>query len=180
MTSFIRLAQKAMLISVISLCSSACGLVADDVADSGKTRIGTYDSRAIAIAHAASSFNPVNEKMKTYQQAKADGNEALVKELENWGKTYQKQLHFQGFGRVPVSDLLQPLQEQVAALASSKNLAVIAMQCDFVGESVTLVDVTDDLVKLFQPSEKTLENVRQIRQQQPVSLAELAEMDHNH
>jgi hypothetical protein len=84
-------------------------------------------------------------------------------------------LHFQGFSRVPVDDLLEPVKEQVAKLARDKQLAAITMNCEFTGEQVELVDVTDDLVKLYDPSDKTLHSVREIRKIKPTKLTELAD-----
>ena len=140
-----------------------------------KVRIGTYDNRAIAIAFVASRFNPTAEKKLAYDKAKAAGDTAKMKELEAWGPQYQRQLHFQGFGRAPVDDLLEPVKAQVAKLARDKQLAAITMSCDFTGEQVELVDVTDDLVKLYDPSEKTLKTVREIRKVKPTKLSELTD-----
>lgn len=145
-----------------------------------KIRIGTYDSRAIAIAYAASQFNPVAEKMVAYEKAKAEGDQAKVKELEAWGQQHQRQLHFQGFGRVPVGDLLEPVKEQVARIARDQQLAAVAMNCDFAGQQVELVDITEDLVKLYNPTEKTWKHVREIRKFKPVSLIELADLPAKH
>lgn len=140
-----------------------------------KIRIGTYDNRAITIAYVASRFNPTPEKRREHAKAKAAGDQAKVKELEAWGPRFQRQLHFQGFGRAPVDDLLEPVKEQIAKLAREKQLAAITMSCDFTGDQVELVDVTEDLVKLFDPEEGTLQTVREIRKTKPVNLAELAD-----
>ena len=138
-----------------------------------KVRIGTYDNRAIAIAFVASQFNPTAEKKLAYDKAKAAGDTAKMKELEAWGSQYQRQLHFQGFGRVPVEDLLEPVKRQLSKIARDRQLAAITMSCAFTGEQVELVDVTDDLVKLYDPSEKTLQTVREIRKLKPIKLAEI-------
>lgn len=148
----------------------------DSAAATAKVRIGTYDSRAIAVAYAGSTHNPVGEKMKEHEQAKAAGDAAKVKELEDWGKTFQRQLHFQGFGRVPVGDLLAPVKEGVAKVAEQQQLSAIVMACDFVADGVEQVDVTDALVALYAPSERTLDNVKKVREVEPVSLLELADM----
>ena len=55
-------AQKILLILLAAVPLSMPALGAD--ASETKTRIGTYDSRAIAIAFAPSKFNPVGDKMK--------------------------------------------------------------------------------------------------------------------
>ena len=48
-------------------------------------RVGIYDNRAIAVAFAASKYNPVPEKMKEYNAAKEAENTDRVRELEAWG-----------------------------------------------------------------------------------------------
>src|SRR5262249_53203863 len=114
-----------------------------------KVRIGTYDNRAIAVAYAASAFNPVREKRAEYEAAKKAGDEQKVKELETWGKQHQRLLHFQGFAHVPVGDLLQPVKEHVTRIAQDQRLAALVMECDYVAADVELVDVTDQLVELY-------------------------------
>lgn len=142
----------------------------------GKVRIGTYDNRAIAVAFAASSHNPVHEKMKALKEAKAAGDKAKLAELDAWGKSYQRQLHFQGFGHVPVSDLLAPVKDGVARIAAEQNLTAIVMACDYTAANVETVDVTDALVALYAPTEKTLNSARMIRNAEPISLVRLADL----
>lgn len=138
-----------------------------------KVRIGTYDNRAISMAHFASRFNPIEEKKREHAKAKAAGDEAKVKELEDWFPQHQRQLHFQTFGRAPVDDLPEPVKAKIAKLARDKQLAAITMSCDFTSEQVELVDVTEDLVKLYDPTEETLKAAREIRKIKPTKLAEL-------
>ncbi|MCB9855160.1 MAG: hypothetical protein H6818_05680 [Phycisphaerales bacterium] len=146
----------------------------------GKVRIGTYDNRAIAVAFAASSHNPAGEKMKALKEAKTAGDKAKVAELEAWGKSYQRQLHFQGFGHVPVGDLLAPVKDGVARIAAEQNLTAIVMECDYAAANVETVDVTDALVALFDPSEKTLNSARMIRTVEPIPLVKLADLPAEH
>jgi hypothetical protein len=152
------------------------GPAGEGAANDEKVRIGTYDSRAIAIAYAHSRFNPVKEKWAAYEKAKAAGDREKIKELEAWGQEHQRQLHFQGFSRVPVDDLLAPVKDGVAKLARERQLAAITMSCDFTGGQVELVDVTEDLVKLYDPSEKTLKTARGVRAVKPVPLTQIAKM----
>jgi hypothetical protein len=152
------------------------GAAADERVAADKTRVGAYDTRSIAVAFANSRFNPVREKMADYEKAKAAGDDAKVKELQAWGEQYQRLLHFQGFGRVPVSDLLEPVKDKVAKLAEEKQLAIIVMSCDYVSEQVEVVDITEDLVKLYDPTEKTLKMALEIRKVKPASLIQLADM----
>jgi hypothetical protein len=141
-----------------------------------KIRIGVYDSRAIAVAWAGSTFNPVEEKMREYEVAKKSKDEKKIAELEAWGPAHQRLLHFQGFGRVPVDELLLPVRDEMKKMMSEQQLAAIAMHCDQIADNVQLVDVTMDLVKLYDPSERTIEWVKQMKDQQPLSLLELADL----
>lgn len=158
---------------IIMSTLSGGSLASDDAPKGTKIRIGTYDSRAIAIAYVSSRFNPVKERMADYEKAKAAGDKVKMKELESWGEEFQRQLDFQGFGRVPVDDLLAPARDQVSKLGRERQLAAITMSCDFTSGDVELVDVTDDLVKLYAPTEKTLEHVRAIRKVKPTPLTQL-------
>jgi hypothetical protein len=144
-----------------------------------KVRIGTYDSRAIAVAYAASTFNPVAAKVKEHEAAKQAGDAAKVAELEKWGESHQRMLHFQGFGRVPVGDLLEHVKDGVAKVAADRGVAVITMACDHAAAGVEVVDVTDDLVELFGPSDRTREMARKVRDAEPVSLLVLADLPAN-
>jgi hypothetical protein len=137
-----------------------------------KIRIGIYDNRAIAIAWGSSRYNPVGAKMKEMEKAKADGDSEKVKELETWGKTHQRKLHRQGFGKVPVDDLLLAVKDRLPEVAKKTGIVAIVWQSDFVSEDVEVVDVTQDLVKLFDPSERVLRwtNPADLKKNPPLDL----------
>jgi hypothetical protein len=168
-----------LMVTLLVVCG-ALGVIAaapaGDQAQAAKVRIGTYDNRAIAVAYAASTFNPVAQKMKEHAAAKKAGDAAKVAELEKWGESHQRMLHFQGFGRVPVTDLLEHVKDGVAKVATDRGLSAITMSCDQAHADVEVVDVTDDLVELFNPSDRTREMARKMRDAEPVSLLVLADM----
>jgi hypothetical protein len=143
-----------------------------------RVRIGTYDNRAIAVAYAPSKYNPVAEKMKEYEKAKADGDEAKQKELKAWGEKHQRQLHRQGFGRAPVDDLLLAVKEKLPEAARRANVDAIVWQCDYAAE-VDVVDVTDELVQLFEPSPRVLKIVAELKNKPPLD-PDLIEKHHDH
>jgi hypothetical protein len=166
----------AALLALGAVATLGVGQTKDGAAGPGKVRIGTYDNRSIAVAFAASRYNPVKEKMAAYERAKAAGDRAAVKELESWGERYQRLLHFQGFGRVLVDDLLEPVKDRVQELARRRGLAAVSMACDYAAPDVELVDITEDLVKLYDPSEKTLATARNVRSAKVVDLVQLADL----
>jgi hypothetical protein len=138
-----------------------------------KVRIGVYDSRAIAVAYAPSRFNPVREKMAEHQAAKTAGDQQKVKELEAWGEEHQQMLHFQGFCRVPVSDLLQPVKARLDQIAADEHLAAIVMSFDVTSVDVEIVDVTDRIVELYEPNERTREMILKVRKSEPIPLTSI-------
>lgn len=161
------------VISVAGLVQSAASAAPEAVQEQAKLRVGVYDSRAIAVAYVHSPYSPTSGKMKEYEEAKAAGDEARVKELEAWGEKHQRQLHRQGFGRVPVSDLLEHVKDRLPELAEQIGVDVIAFECNYLGPNVEEVDITVELAKLFDDSERTLETIEQLRQMDPLDLDEI-------
>ena len=147
-----------------------------------RVRIGVYDNRAIAVACARAGMGPVKQmrtKMAEYQAAKQAGDAAKMRALESWGKSQQRLLHFQGFGHVPVGDLLAPVKPQLAELVRTKHLAAIALECDATAPNVETVDVTTAIVELYHPDAKTRQIVASLKRVKPLSLVELADMPAN-
>ena len=142
----------------------------------GKVRIGVYDSRSIAVAWAASAHNPVSARMAEYKQAEAAGDTRKVAELKAWGEAQQRKLHFQGFGRVPVDDLLQPISKELAELAKRESLSAVAMACDYVGVNAEVIDITEELVDLYKPSDRVRKMALSVRDAKPVDLLTLADL----
>ena len=154
------LVSALVIVGVVVLAAGQTG--GGPAAGAGKVRIGVYDNRAIAVAYAASEFNPVKEKMTEMEAAKKAGDEKKMAELREWGREHQQMLHFQGFSRVPVEDLLEPVKGKVAKVAEDMKLAAITAECTYTAANVEVVDVTDELVELYQPSERTRKMAKMI------------------
>lgn len=142
-----------------------------------KLRVGTYDNRVIAIAWFNSEFNDLSSLHKEHEQAKKDGDKKRMKELEELGPKLQRKLHFQGFGRAPVTDLLEPVQDELAALATELNLDLIAFDCNYSSDEVELIDISFELAKLYKPTPKVMKQLREIEKHDPVPLEDLKD-DH--
>ena len=52
---------------------------------------------------------------------------------------------------------------QLPDVARDADVALIARACDYTAPGVQIVDVTDALVQLFRPSEKTLRTIAELR-----------------
>jgi hypothetical protein len=138
-----------------------------------KIRLGIYDNRAIALAYAPSRYNPVGEKMAEFKKAKASGDTARARELEEWGQKHQKQLHRQGFGRVPVDDILALVKDKLPEVARKTGVTAIVWQCDYPGPDIEIVDITDDLVNIFDPPEKTRKWIKEMKNKPIIDLDEI-------
>ncbi len=141
-----------------------------------KLRVGTFDSRAVVVAYASSvEFKQWIKKFKEeHDQAKADGDEKKAKELEEKGKAGQQMFHMQGFSTAPVNDILEHIKDQVPAIARQAGVDLIVSKWEVVYQSpdAEFVDITDLMIKPFNPSEKTLKIVTELTKHPPITLQE--------
>lgn len=140
-----------------------------------KCRIGILDTRAVAIAYYRSpQFREVMTKLRAEQtEAKKKGDLATVERLEKRGVEWNTKTHQQGFGTAPIREILDEKSQELEALATKANVVFviskweIAYQDKNANSGVEFVDLTDELVKTFQPDEATLKIIEQIKQKKP-------------
>jgi len=141
-----------------------------------RLRVGTFDSRAVAIAYGGSEeFNQgIKKLMEEYKKAKAEGNEKKIKELEAKGRDAQVQMHMQGFSTASVSEFLAHIKDQLPAIAKEAGVDLMVSKWDLVYQSpdAEFVDVTDLIIKPFHPSEKVLKWIESLKDHPPISLEE--------
>jgi len=139
--------------------------------------LGTFDSRGIALAYyrSAAFRASLKELHEQRDAAKAEGDTKLVEELELRGPAMQAEAHQRTFGNASVRDLLEPLADDIAAIAKRLGVDVVVSRWDQVYRrpSAKSVDVTAALAGLFDPDEKTLQIMEELLQQDPVPLADL-------
>lgn len=142
-----------------------------------KVRVGTFDSRAVAMAYYRSEafIRQMKDLRAEYEKAKAAEDEKRVKELEVEGPAQQELMHKQGFGTWPVDNILEKIKGKIPEIARQADVDVIVSKWNIVyqGSGVELVDVTDLMVKPFDPDEETLKIVKDIQTMDPVPLEEL-------
>jgi hypothetical protein len=167
------------LVLVIGSCLIYTSLRAEDPSTKpakAKLRVGTFDSRAIVIAYAHSTeFNQSLNKLKQeHDKAKADGDEKKAKELEEKGKSGQQMFHMQGFSTAPVNDILEHIKDKVPAIAKQAGVDLIVSKWEIVYQSpdAEFVDITNLMIKPFNPNDKTLDIVNELSKHPPIPLAE--------
>jgi hypothetical protein len=137
-----------------------------------RVRIGTYDGRAIAVAFAPTPIHnaQIAELMKQAKEAEAAGDTKRVEELRAKGSALQTVRHLQAFGNAQVDDILQHVRDKLPEVAEAAGVCAIVRETDFRDGSVDTVDVTDRIVALFNPNERTLKTVKEIRGRKPMAL----------
>jgi hypothetical protein len=147
-------------------------------------RVGVYDSRAIAIAHGNSEYwsKVMKEKMAALEQAKKDGDTDKVKEIEAWGPAQQAEAHLKAFGTAPVHDCLDCVRDQIPQVASAAgvDLIVSKWEFDYLSPDAETVDVTVELAKLFNPSERAWKSIESLDKWKPYSHDKLRQMEKEH
>ena len=142
-----------------------------------KLRVGTYDNRAVTIAWFHSEFNDRAKLHEQMAEAKKAGDQAKIDELNELGPKLQRKLHFQGFGRSPVTDLLEPVKDRLGEVAAAAGVDAIVFECNVAAEGVEGVDVTHELVKLFNPTPEALNIIEERTRHDPVPLEDLRDED---
>lgn len=165
----------------LAVCAQLSAQPAGDVVSVTQVRVGVFDSRAVAMAYARSDeFNQYIDDLRTdLAQAKAEGNDKLVKELETLGPALQDLMHKQGFSTWPVDDILERIKDRIPEIAKQAGVDVIVSKWDIVFQlpGVEFTDVTDLLVMPFAPDASTLDLIKSLREIDPVSLEELEELE---
>ena len=140
-------------------------------------RVGIFDSRALATAYYRSeTFSREMNKIRAeYDKAEAAGDKKRVAVLKVKGPAMQEMAHKQGFGTWSVNEILEKISKKLPAMAKQANVAVIVSKWDIAYQrsGVEFVDVTDLIVKPFNPDARTLEIIEDIQSKKPVPLEEL-------
>ena len=138
-----------------------------------KIRVGTYDSRAVAMAHFGKMIKDgwLESLYRSHAEAKAAGNDKLVKELEAEAVSQQKRFHKQAFGRAPAREAVKTIEKDIAKLAASAEVDVVVCVHDvaYRSPSAEFLDLTDKMVQLFEPDEETLEKIKAVMEHPPLA-----------
>ena len=112
-----------VLFGILVTCSMLATLCPADE----KLRVGTFDSRAIAIAYGRSEIcgQYIDSLKEKYKKAKEEGDEKLAEELETLGLSTQQVLHQQGFSIASVADILEKVKAELPKIAEDAGVDII-------------------------------------------------------
>jgi SOS response regulatory protein OraA/RecX len=91
-----------------------------------------------------------------------------MEELKKQGTKRQDRLHRQGFGRAPVDDILAKIKDKLPDVCKEAGVDLIAWDIVHSGPSVEVVDVTDHLVKRFEPKESARKIIEELKKHEPL------------
>lgn len=169
--------QRIFVTGLVCIVLVAMAVISDAQEVEKKIRVGVHDNRAIALAYFGSEYNIFLEKRAEHHEALAAGDTTLAKELTAWVEKFQRQIHFQGFCRAPVDDLLLVVKDKIIDVARSMDVDFIGWYPDYIGTNVETIDITAELVALFKPSEEKLKQIESLKGTDPTALADI---EHDH
>lgn len=143
-----------------------------------EVRVGTYDSRAVAVAYIRSDAFAAHmqDLMKQRSEAEEQGDTKRVDELNALGESMQIRIHLQGFSTAPVDDILETVHDKLEGVATKSNVSLIAREVNYNAPGVEVVDVTDELVALFSPDKQTLKMIKDLRGKEPEPIEKIAQL----
>jgi len=139
-------------------------------------RIGTFDSRAVALAYYRSP-DVMKELMgmrAEMQKAQEAGDQKKVEELQARGPAMQMLMHQQGFSSGSIGNILPVIAPKLPEIAKAAGVVAIVSQWELphTASNVELVDVTPQLVALFAPDAQTTKILEAMKGQKPIGLLE--------
>jgi hypothetical protein len=139
-------------------------------------RIGTYDSRAVALAwyNSDEGRNDLGALHAALREAKARKDAARLKELEALGPARQQLMHQQVFSNGSILNLAPALRPRIeaAAKAAGVSLAISQWEVAWSDPSIERVDLTGAIVDSIAPDAKARRWIADMKTKDPLPLAD--------
>jgi hypothetical protein len=174
------MSTKRILMTIVLIFVALTGISiyaaeeAPGSATPAKLRVGTYDSRSVALAFGRSKLGAaaIGKLMAEAKQAEKAGDQKQLGDLKKQGSNVQNLRHMQVFGNAPISDVLTQLQPALQDQAHAENLDLIVRDVDiaFQGANVELVDITKGLIDYCEPTKETLKVIEEMKGHTPIPL----------
>ena len=146
---FHKLAKMIGIIVIVALCAAqAC---AEDAPK--RLRVGVFKRADVLVAFYKSAAwdQHLKDLTKQREEAKAQGDEKRVKEIEEQGAKSQEYAHQQLAGRAPLDNIFEHITDKLPGVSRQAGVSVIVEKPLYNRADVELVDVTELLVKLLPP-----------------------------
>ena len=124
-------------------------------ATTAKVRLGTYDSRAVALVWGRSPefHDRIRKLREAFAAAQAAGDTARMRELDRDGMWTQVRLHQRVYSTAGAGDLLASVRDKLPTVARQAGVVAIVSKWEvpYSDDTVELVDVTKAVTALFAP-----------------------------
>jgi hypothetical protein len=124
-----------------------------------KIRIGTYDSRYVALAFY--NMKQINDFMvnlnEELNKARESGDKNKIMELEAKGPAFQNLMHQQVFGNLSIPNVMATIKDQLPAIAQKAGVTMIVSKWEiqYSESGVEQVDLTMQILDLFHIDDAT-------------------------
>ena len=146
--------------------------------ETNKLRIGTFDSRCVALAYGRSAdFMQLRDSIETvYSKAQADSNKEIIEEIEQFKPTIQVLLHQQVFSNGSINNILEKIKDKFSPLAKDNNVKMILSKWEipFADDSFEYIDIKDLLVAMFNPDDATKKIIDNIKAMEPIPIEKIS------
>ncbi len=146
-------------------------------AEATQVRLGTFDSRLVAIAYYRSArFGDFLAKVRAeHQRALAADDHENARRLEQEMVSRQRQIHRQSFSTEPIGEIVDMLEKQLPRIARNAKVDVIvsAGDLEYRHPEVQTIDLSLIMAEEFRPDAETRRVLRQMSMLKPVPLTEL-------
>lgn len=148
---------------------------ADAPAAAAKVKVGTYDSRMVALCYGRSTAfaEEIKAKMAKHKAAKDSGDAKTAEAIEAEMKTLQDKMHNQVFSDGNIDDILKLVRPNYPGIAKKAGVVAIVPRLEFKDATVEAVDVTDLMVEQFSPDEKTKSIMKEMVGKPPLTFEEM-------
>jgi hypothetical protein len=137
-------------------------------------RIGTFDSRAVALAYYRSPavMKELTGMRADLEKAKAAGDQAKVEDLQARGPAMQMLMHQQVFSNGSIVNIMPAMADRLPGVAKAAGVMAIVSSWELphAAPGVELVDVTPQVVALFAPDAQTAKIIESMKGQKPMAL----------
>lgn len=154
-----KMSHQVMAITVLLLGVLPASVAAQDSGGIGPV-IGTFDSRCVALAYYRSEefLAEVAELKAEYEAVLQAGDTERADELGILGPERQELVHEQVFSAGDIDEIIWLIWSELPAVAEEAGVDIIVNSWDIVyrDENMQFVDITEQLVAFFDPSEETI------------------------
>ena len=173
---------------LMALVGLVVGLVTTSTSWAAKTvdkvpvRIGTYDSRSVAVAYAGSPKHEAEiiQFDEALKKAKKQGDTQQIKKADRAVWEFRHRTHRQAFGTWPVDDILKQYPKAVEQVKKNANVTVLVSKWDKKTlakyKDAEKVDVNEQLVDAMKPKKRQRRSALGMGKHKPLGPKKLEEM----